>query len=512
MPERLLRYIFLPIWQNIAKEVMALERAQNAAESPHPLPRPRWAQPLTADGLQAVYGENGDFRRRSVWAGKWELTLCYVEGLVRLERVSDYILRPLAQDGRLVGAAEHELPDLLQKSVLYNVVTQPCGSMDRLVADLTMGWCALFLPGGRVLELFVGAEDRRSVGEPDNEPVAKGARDSFVENLRANTAMVRRRVRVPELQMREYTVGRQSLTAVDVLWMEGIADPNTVERVRNRIDGMDIDGIRTAGDLEEYLADRVDTPFPQTFATQRPDRFCGGLLEGRVGVLCEGQSVGWLLPGTIDCFFGAMQDRTGGWMMATALRLLRYACMLITLLLPGLYVALVTFQPEVLPVRLAQSIVRAKQEVPFSALFEVLVMLLAFEVLQEAGLRLPGPVGQTVSILGGLVVGSAAVEAKIVSPAVLIAVAIAGIAGYTVPSQDFANALRLWRFLLTLAAGAAGVVGLVLGGAVLLRHLSGLESVGAPYLDGWSRAVRRPLPFDLVRRGVPAWRNRRRQA
>ena len=197
--------------------------------------------------------------------------------------------------------------------------------------------------------------------------------------------------------------------------------------------------------------------------------------------------------------------------MATALRLLRYVCMFVTLLLPGLYVALVTFRPEVLPVRLAQAIVRAKQEVPFSTLFEVLIMLLAFEVLQEAGLRLPGPVGQTVSILGGLVVGSAAVEAKIVSPAVLIAVAAAGIAGYTVPVQDFANALRLWRFRLTLAAGVAGLVGLVLGCAVLLRHLAGLESFGAAYLEGWSPAVRPPLPLELVRRAVPPWRNRRRQ-
>ncbi|MBQ3135530.1 MAG: spore germination protein [Oscillospiraceae bacterium] len=492
-----------------------MERCRQTAGQPHPLPEPRWNQPLTADGLQAVYSENGDFRRRTVGAGTWKLTLCYIEGLVRLERVSDYILRPLAQDGRLAGASREELPKLLQNSVLYNVVTQPCDSMDKVVADLTMGWCVLFLPGGEALTLFVGAEDRRSVAEPDNEPVVKGARDSFVENLRANTAMVRRRVRVPELRMKEYTVGRQSLTAVDVLWMEGIADPGTVERVKKRIDSMDIDGIRAAGDLEEYLSDRTDTAFPLSFATQRPDRFCGGLLAGRVGVLCEGQSVGWLLPGTVDCFFGAMQDRTGGWITATGLRLLRYVCMFVTLLLPGLYVALVTYQPEVIPVRLAQSIVRAKQQVPFSTLFEVLIMLIAFEVLQEAGLRLPGPIGQTVSILGGLVVGSAAVEAKIVSPAVLIAVALAGIAGYTVPVQDFANALRLWRFGFVLAAGAAGLAGLVLGGAVLTHHLAGLESFGVPYLapfvTGEGGVLRKPLPKDVFRRGIPRWRNRRRQ-
>ena len=338
-----------------------------------------------------------------------------------------------------------------------------------------------------------------------------------MESLRTNTAMVRRRIRVPELRLREYTVGRQTLAPVDVLWMEGIADPEVVERVGARIDAMDIDGIQTTGNLEEYLVDRLDTPFPLLASTQRPDWFCGGLLEGRVGVLCEGLPMGWLAPGTVDQFFKTNQDKTGGWLMASAIRLLRYVCMFVSLLLPALYVAAVTFHPEMIPDKLALSISAAKQQVPFSSVFEVLAMLVAFEVLQEAGLRLPGPIGQTVSILGGLVVGSAAVEARIVSPAVLIAVAIAGIAGYTMPSQDFANALRLWRFGLTVLASVFGVLGLALGVAALIRHLAGLESFGVPYLspfvtgEGGTALVRRPMPLEKWRQGVSARRNRRNQ-
>ena len=488
---------------------------------PHPRKEPRLTQSLTPEGLADVFRDCADFKTRPVQVGgdpDRRLTMCYLEGVVRNERVSDYILRPLAQDGALAQAGPAELFGRMRDGALYNLSAAERTTTDQAAGDLIAGCCVLFFPGrGSVLSLFAGTEEKRSVGEPDNEPSVKGARDSFVESVRTNTAMIRRRLRAPELRLTEQVVGRQSLTAVDVLWLDGIADPATVERVRARIAAIDIDGIRTTGDLEEYLADRLDTPFPLMACTQRPDRFCGGLLEGRVGVLCEGLPTGWLLPGTIGQFFQTDQDRSSNWMVASGLRLMRYLCMLVTLLLPGLYVAVVTFHPEMIPLKLILSIAAAKREVPFSAVFEVLILLAAFEVLQEAGLRLPGPIGQTVSILGGLVVGSAAVEARIVSPAVLIAVAVAGVAGYTQPSQDFGGALRLWRFLLTLTASAAGLPGLVLGCAVLVCHLAGLESFGVPYLSpfavggGGEELVRPPLPWDKWRpRYLGGW-NRRKQ-
>jgi hypothetical protein len=208
-------------------------------------------------------------------------------------------------------------------------------------------------------------------------------------------------------------------------------------------------------------------------------------------------------------------------MVASMLSLVRYFCMGVTLLLPGLYIALVTFHPEAIPAKLAASIAAAKQDVPFSTVFEVLIMLVSFEVLQEAGLRLPAPIGATVSILGGLVVGNAAVEAHIVSPAVLIAVAIAGVAGYTIPSQDLAGALRLWRFALVVAAGVAGLLGLVLGVVLLVTHLAGLETFGVPYLTPFAPAsgaqeeegtvFRRPLRKTVLRESYLRPRNRRNQ-
>ena len=208
-------------------------------------------------------------------------------------------------------------------------------------------------------------------------------------------------------------------------------------------------------------------------------------------------------------------------MTASALSLVRWLCALLTLLLPGLYIALVTFHPEAIPVKLALSIVAAKQDVPFSTIFEVLIMLVAFEVIQEAGLRLPGPIGSTVSILGGLVVGNAAVEARIVSPTVLVAVAIAGVAGYTVPSQDFGAALRIWRFVLAILASVGGLFGLSLGCAALVIHLAGLDSFGVPYLAPFTTGADAPrghpslfrLPLSMMkwRDGAVKTKNRRNQ-
>ena len=255
--------------------------------------------------------------------------------------------------------------------------------------------------------------------------------------------------------------------------------------------------------------------------TERPDRFCAGLVEGRVGVIVDGIPLGYLLPGTVGQFFKTGQDRSQNWVAASFLSILRYLCMLGSLFLPAFYVASVNFHPEMIPARLAWSISEAKTDVPFSTVFEVLIMLLAFEAVQEAGLRLPGPIGQTASILGGLVVGSAAVEASIVSPVVLIVVAIAGIAGYTVPSQEFSAALRIWRFGLAIAASIGGLFAVTALAAVLVYRLAQLESFGVPYLTPFAASgserekghgvIRWPTHRVKFRESALKTRNQRRQ-
>ena len=500
------------------------DRAQKSGTVPHPRKIPRFDGPLTAEALGEVFRDCVDFTRREVeLAGLGRLSLCYLGGMVRMERVSDYVLRPLAEDRRLRQCRTMgEAMERMEGGALYNLGTARRDTLDQAAADLVAGWCLLFFPGeASALSLFTGTEEKRAVSAPAGETVLKGARDGFVESVRTNTSIVRRHLKAPELRIREQTVGRQSLTLVDVLYMEGITDPALVEQVWDKLADMDVDGVFSTGGIEEYLVPAHRTPFPLVQYTERSDRFCAGLCEGRVGLLIDGVPLGYLTPAVLGNFLQAPQDKSTSWLLATGLTLLRYGCMLLTLFLPALYVAMVTFHQEMIPTRLALSIIAAKQDVPFRSAFEVIVLLLAFEILQEAGLRLPQSIGQTVSIIGGLVVGSAAVEAKIVSPAVLIVVAIAGIAGYTMPSQELAGALRLWRLLLAALASAAGLFGAVMGAAALVVHLAGLESFGVPYLTPFAVSagaearehvfLRRPLP--QVKERPPALhpRNRRKQ-
>ncbi len=491
----------------------------------HPPKKVLFPGELSEQNIRNVFYDCADFASRTAFLNgdsHRKVTLFFINGMVRGERANDYILKPMVENTKLSSVPLAEAFDLMAEGGFYNLICQKRTTLDQVAEDLAQGWTAVFAPGvPMVLTFFTATEEKRSVGEPSNEPALKGARDSFVESLLTNTAMVRRKIRSPEVKIREHIVGRKTLTPVDVVWIDGIAPLETVELVERRLEQIDIDGVETTGNLEEYLVDRLSTPFPLMPFTQRPDRFCGGLLEGKVGILAEGLPLGYLVPGTLDQFFRTGQDKSFHWMMSSALMALRYFSMIITLILPALYIALVTFHPEAIPVQLALSIVAAKQEVPFTTIFEVLILLLAFEVLQEAGLRLPNAIGSTVSILGGLVVGNAAVEAHIVSPAVLIAVAIAGISGYVMPSQDFAGALRLWRFFLAILASIGGLFGLVWGLAGLFVHLGNLETFGTPYLapftvgggqgKGKSDIIRRPLPFAKYRGGIYGIWNHRNQ-
>lgn len=494
-------------------------------DPPHPRKVPRLEGGLTAENLARVFGNCVDYNRRSVAVGGNEALraeLIFIAGMVRMERVSDYVLRPLAQDRELGKLGESVAWEKMRSGALYSLSVTERTTLDEAAMDLIDGNCLLIFPGKeRALSFNTGTEEKRGVGDPENEVSVKGPRDSFVENLRTNTSLTRRHLKAPELRLEEQTVGRQTLTPVDILWIEGIADPSTVAELRRRVEDIDIDALLATGNLEEYIADELDTAFPMLQYTERPDRFCYGLCQGRVGILIEGIPLGYLAPAVLGDFLRAPQDRSENWLVASALTVLRWLCLLTTLYLPGVYVAMVNFHPEMIPARLALSIMAARRDVPFSALFETLLLLIAFEVLQEAGLRLPQSIGQTVSILGGLVVGSAAVEARLISPAVLVVVAVAGIAGYTMPSQDLSAALRVWRFLFSVLGGVMGLFGVAVGTALLIGHLAGLESFGVAYLTPFASnageqteghsVLRQPLRADKLRPGYLNTGNRRKQ-
>lgn len=491
---------------------MSIFGSKKRVPPPHPRPAPKYAEALSAAALKQVFSGCADYELREVFPGLAKgstVTVCWLDGVVSGGDVSKNILRPLTESRRfgeiktLAACLE-----LAEAGGIYSYSVEKRETLDEVVHDLTQGWCAVVFDGeGAALSFEVRTTNQRAVSEPTVEKSVKGAKDAFIETLRINTSLVRRKLRSPELKLIQTTVGRKSGTTVAIMYVDRVADPAIVDELRRRLDDIDIDGLLAAGDLDEYIVDDPNTPFPQLIHTERADKFAMALLDGCVGLLADGLPIGFLLPATLSAFMRVPEDEALHFTVASALKMLRGLAFVFTLILPALMVAVAMYHQEMIPTKLLLSMIEAKKDVPFGVALEVLSMLVAFELLQEAGLRLPTPVGQTVSIIGALIVGQSAVEARVVSPVAVIVVALAGIAGYTMPSQDVAAALRLCRFTLTLLAALAGLYGLVAGLAMLVWHLGCVESYGLAYTSpvtdgggGFMRTlVRRPLRKEKLR-------------
>ena len=438
--------------------------------------------PLDDAHLCAIFAGCDDFIRRELWSDGQTVYAYAIDGLVDSGDISGFLFRPLGE-GKLTGTPEERYGQAM-RGRLWGAVAEPVPNLEAAAEKLVNGYCVLWFPGAGALAFEVKTSVNRSPSPPEVENTVKGAKDAFTENVRINTGLLRRHLRTPALRLSRVTVGRRSLTAVTVCSVAGLTAPELVERVRARLASIDIDGLLSPAAVEEYLTGSRETAFPLLQYTERTDRFAQGLLDGRVGVLVDGLPLGYLLPVDAGVLMTSPEDRGVDFLSATVLRVLRWAALLVTLLLPGLYIAMATFQPEMLPTPLLKAIIASKKNVPFSTALEVTALLLAFELLQQAGIHLPQAIGQSVSIIGGLVVGTAAVEASLVSPAALIAAAAAGICGFVLPDRDFSDAVRLWRLLLAAAAACAGLFGLVAGVILLVIRLSRLTSLGVPYLHG----------------------------
>lgn len=299
-------------------------------------------------------------------------------------------------------------------------------------------------------------------------------------------------------------IGQQTITPVAICYVDGIANPHLIKELTKRLEKIDIDGVLTTAAIEEYIIDDKSSTFPQIVYTERPDKFCSNLLEGRVGILIDGLPTAFIVPGVINQFMQAPEDYSRNFLVASMIDIIRYLSLIVTLFLPGFYISISTFHQEMIPTELALSIIASKEGVPFPTFIEVIVLLIAFEVLLEAGLRMPKPIGQAVSIVGALVVGQSAVEAKMVSPAVVIIAAVTLIAGFTIPNQDFSNAARLWRIIMTIFPSIAGLFGLALGLIGLLLHLATIETFGVAYLTPFAANEGNELAKDTIVR-LPMW-------
>ena len=437
--------------------------------------------------LTAQFEDAADFETRKVLCGGQLLTVLFLDGLTSGGDIAEQVLRPLAQ---MTDEAREEVlyTRALQGGVWCASVKEP-ESTQQAAELLVNGFCVILFPkSGKALGCEVKTGEKRSPSPPETENTVKGAKDAFTETLRTNTSLVRRHLRTPGLRLTETVIGKRTLTKVTVCWIDRLTDPELPRRMQERLSSIDIDGALSPAAIEEYVTGSRRTAFPLLEYTERTDHFCQGLLDGQVGLLTDGLPLGYLAPVGLGRLMRSPEDRATDFFSASMLRLLRYAALGVSLLLPALYAAMAMFHQQMLPTKLLLSIIESKQNVPFSTLLEVLGLLCAFELLQQAGLHLPQAVGTAVSIIGGLVVGTAAVDAKLVSPAALIVTASSGICGFTLPNRELSDAVRLWRFVLTVLAGLWGLFGVTVGLLLLLTELAGLESLGRSYLSPFGRA------------------------
>jgi len=429
--------------------------------------------------LKRLFDNCSDFviREFKLKNSKYALAV-FVDGLIKTEEVNKVLKTLMVQQ-----PGDEEIAILEDEIVPVSQITKVDNYASFLRAVLS-GDTGLIVEGNeKALLLGVRGAQTRSVSEPESESVIRGPREGFIENIRTNTSMLRRKLKTPRLKMKSIVVGTESNTNLAIAYLEGIASPEVVDEVVSRIEKIKIDAILESGYVEELIQDNSHSPFPQIQYTERPDSVAAALLEGRVAIFVDGTPMVLIVPTTLWSLMQASEDYYERYQISTLIRWLRYLFLIIALLTPSLYVAVTTFHQEMLPTTLLLSIAAAREAIPFPAVVEALIMEISFEALREAGIRLPRTVGQAVSILGALVVGQAAVQAGIVSAPMVIVVSITGIASFTVPHFNASIAFRMLRFPLMILASIFGVYGILVGIILIMGHMANLRSFGIPYLS-----------------------------
>lgn len=438
--------------------------------------------------------------------GRRSALLLFVDGMVKNDRVEQSILEPLVRwgDPEGVPGAHADLSTWLGAVGVTISQAEPVRTVGQAL-DAVLGGDAVLLVDdvGHGVKLSTRGWQQRSIEEPPAESIIRGPREGFVETLRTNTALLRRKLRSPHLKIERMVIGRRTRTPVDVIYLKDVTAPSLVTEMKSRLHRIDVDGVLDTGMLEEFIEDQPSSPFPQIINTERPDRVASGLLEGQVAVMCDGSPVALVAPATLWAFMHAGEDYYERFWVSSFLLWMRYIFLLLALVGPSLYVAITTFHQEMLPTTLLLSVASAREGVPFPALVEVFLMEVFFEALREAGVRLPRQVGQAVSIVGALVIGEAAVRAGLASAPVVIIVASTGIASFVFPRVNLGVAIRLLRFPMMVLAGTLGLFGIMIGLILILIHLCALRSFGVPYLQPVAPFTWTDLKDVLLR--APLW-------
>lgn len=411
-------------------------------------------------------------RRFKIAGNKTDAALVYLKGLTDKDAIQNYVLKPLIQ-----SCFDHnmELPITIGEVETVHSWSQ--------IQDAILGGDSILLVNGQIsaYQLATKGWPQREINDPQNEISLKGAHQGFVETGSKNIALIRRYIPHQELLLKEMKVGIRGKSKVSILYLRDVASEEVLKELETRIQEIQVDAIINTGELIEFIEDNPFSPFPQFILTERPDSVASQILQGRFAIVLDGSPSVLIAPTNFMSFFQGIDDYGTRWLVASFIRLLRFMALMIALFLPATYVAFISFNFEVIPMKLLLSIAESRIQVPLSPMMEALLMEITLELMREAALRLPAPIGQTIGIVGGIIIGQAAVQAGIVSNIMIIVVAITAIASYNIPNYDMSSSIRLLRFPMMLLASFFGVIGIVVGGMTLVAHIISLESLGTPY-------------------------------
>ncbi|MEK8127510.1 spore germination protein [Paenibacillus filicis] len=468
-----------------------------------------------AERILRDMGESDDVVIRQVnyeHTEKAAAAVIYIDGIVDTAIVNQYIMDILIGNLRGISlsryessAPETDCPALLAKELLIGIGSiREVSEFSSLYSCLLAGEAVIVLDDS---ELAYCADIRqwkgRDISESTNQTSIRGPRESFNETLRTSTSLVRRRIKDPRLWLETYAIGSMTKTDVTMMYIHEIAKPSVIDMVRERLKSIKIDSVLDSSYIEEMIEDGKYSLFPTVYNTELPDSVASQLLEGKVVILVDGTPNALLVPTQMVTFFQSAEDYYQRSVYSSLLRILRFISFFISLLFPSLYIAITTFHREMLPTSLLISLAAQREGVPFPAFVEAFVMEVTFEILREAGLRMPKAIGQAVSVVGTLVIGQAAVEAGIVSAAMVIVVAITAISTFTVPAYSMSIPIRILRFAFMMAAASFGLLGIFMGIFVLLLHLCALRSFGEAYMSPISPFKATDMQDSLLR--LPRW-------
>ena len=376
-----------------------------------------------------------------------------------------------------------KIQEFLKNNSLGIADVQKLENMDEVFGAILSGNAVFFIDGyNKAMKISSKGYPNMGVSEAESEKVLRGSREGFSDSVKTNSALVRKRIRDTRMKVEEYQSGVRSNTTIQILYIEDLVHEELLEEVKNRLEEYKIDGILDSGMLEQLTEKPWYSPFPQYQVTERPDRTALELLNGKIALLCDNSPSALILPGAFSSFMESSEDWYHHFEMATFLRILRYLALLTATLLPGLYLAVIRFHTQILPANLILSFAQAREGVPFSSVVELVFLELSFELIREAGVRIPGALGNAIGIVGGLIIGQAAVEANLVSPIVVIVISFTALCSFAIPNEEFATAFRLLKFFFIGMCAWLGYFGMLLGLLFVLIHLAHLKSFGIPYL------------------------------